>query len=130
MELFTDKEQIIFNIYPSLTERVFYFIRYLFIYMNTEQIRSILNKVIKEKYPEIDMEIYISFEPDVEFHGWGTNKKIINVFFDLPWYEHDKYVMDGIDKEKLDNIRALIRDFVKMLGIFDRVKFYFSRHDD
>lgn len=97
--------------------------------MNSEQIRSVLNMVVKKKFPEIQTEIYISSEPDTESYLGGVKKKIFNVGFELSPYDYDMYIGDGIDKQKWDVIRELIRDVVKMLGIFDRVKFYYHRHE-
>lgn len=97
--------------------------------MNTEQIRSILNFVMKKSYPEIDAEIYISIEPDTSYYH-VTDKKIINVYFDLSPEHYDLYIGDGVDKKKWDKIRDLIRDIAKTLPISGKVAFYYGRHEE
>lgn len=94
--------------------------------MKNEEIQHILNKIIKEKYPEIDVEIYVSNEPDMTYVMSFQKKEIYNIFFHLSDDDYGKYVREGMDKPMWDNIRELIRDLMKMLGISDKVKFYFN----
>lgn len=95
--------------------------------MTNEQIQHILNKVINETYPEINVKIYVSTEPDMTYLIMTHIKKqIYNVFFDLSEDDYGKYVREGLDKHIWDKIRELIRDIIKMLGISDKVKFYFN----
>lgn len=97
--------------------------------MTNEFIQHLLNKVIKDMYPEIDTVIYVSKEPDMIYMSL-TQKMIYNVFFDLSEDDFNKYVREGLDEPMWDKIREFIRDFIKMLGINDRVMFYFNNRED
>lgn len=97
--------------------------------MNSERTRTLLNNMVKKEFPGIDMEIYISSEPDIESYLSGVKKDIFNVGFELSPSDYDKYIGDGIDKRKWDDIRATIRTLLKMLGIYAKVKFYYHRYN-
>jgi hypothetical protein len=92
--------------------------------MTNEYIQSILNSVIKQEYPEINVDIYVSSERDL-IYITSTNKMVYNIVFDLTDSDYGKYVREGIDKHIWDKIRSFIRDLIKMLGISDKVRFYF-----
>lgn len=93
--------------------------------MTNEYIQSILNSVIKDEYPEINVDIYVSSERDLVYIT-STNKLIYNITFDLTDSDYGKYVREGIDKHIWDKMRSFIRDLIKMLGISDKVRFYFN----
>jgi len=94
--------------------------------MNNEQLQDILNVVVKQQYPEIDMEIFVITERHAVYMA-STKKLIYNIMFFLSPSDYDKYFSDGIDKNKWDKIRELIRNIIKMLGIFDKVMFHFRQ---
>lgn len=98
--------------------------------MTNEYIQTILNSVIKQEYPEINVDIYVSSERDL-IYMTSTNKMVYNIVFDLTYSDYGKYAHEGIDKHIWDKMRLFIRDLIKMLGISDKVNFYFngSRED-
>lgn len=92
--------------------------------MTNETIEQILRSVIKKEFPEIDMNIHVIIEPDLNYMQI-TNKMIYGIYFNLSDEDYTKYVSEGQDKHVWDKIRELIRDLIKMLGIWDKVNFYF-----
>jgi hypothetical protein len=97
--------------------------------MTNEQISSILNKVVKEKYPEMDVKISVITERD-PLYIFSTGKLIYNIIFNLSYDDFHMYNFEGLDKPKWDEIRAMLRDVIKMIGIFDKVKFQFHGRDE
>jgi hypothetical protein len=97
--------------------------------MTNEQISSILNKVVKEKYPEMNVKISVTTERD-QIYITSTGKLIYTITFILSHDDFHKYNFEGLDKPKWDEIRAMIRDFMKMIGIFDKVRFHFHGRDE
>lgn len=89
-----------------------------------KQIAKILNNIINEKYPELDVKISIKSEPNMIYMTMA-NQKIYTVIFNLHPEDFNMYNYEGIDKPKWDEVRALIRDIIKMFGIFDKVRFLF-----
>jgi hypothetical protein len=94
--------------------------------MTDEQLQNILNVVVRQEYPEIDMEIFVITERHAVYMN-ETKKLIYNIMFFLSPSDYDKYFSDGMDKDKWDKIRGLIRDIIKMSGISDKVMFHFRQ---
>ena len=97
--------------------------------MTNQEIGKILTQVINEKYPGIDMGIYVmsGYNP---LYITSANQLIYTIFLSVSSNDYTKYNNEGLDKPKLDKIRELIRDFFKMLGIQDKVKFQFWNRDE
>lgn len=93
-------------------------------YMTNEQLQNILNAVVKQEYPEIDVEILVMTERHVVYLD-SAKKLVYNIIFMVPPSDYGKYFSEGIDKHKWDKIRGLIRDIIKMSGIFDKVVFHY-----
>jgi len=92
--------------------------------MTNEQLQNILNSVVKQEYPEIDVEILVMTERHVVYLD-SAKKLVYNIIFMVPPSDYGKYFSEGIDKHKWDKIRGLIRDIIKMSGIFDKVVFHY-----
>ena len=94
-----------------------------------KQITKILNNIINEKYPELDVKISIKSEPN-RLYMTIANQKIYTVFFNLHPNDFYLYNFEGVDKDKWDKVREIIRDLMKMFGIFDKVRFHFNSRDE
>jgi hypothetical protein len=92
--------------------------------MTNQEIQTILNKVINEKYPEMNVKISVITERD-PIYITSTGKLIYYIIFNLSYDDFHKYNFEGLDKPKWDKIRAMLRDVMKMIGIFDKVIFQF-----
>lgn len=71
--------------------------------MTNEYIQSILNSVIKDEYPEINVDISVSGERDLVYIT-STNKMVYNIVFDLTDSDYGKYAREGIDKHIWDKV--------------------------
>ena len=97
--------------------------------MTNQQIGKILTQVVNEKFPDTDMKIFVRSEPNMIYLTMAK-QLIYTVFLSVSSNDYTKYNNEGLDKPKLDKIRGLIRDFFKMLGIQDKVKFQFWNRDE
>ena len=85
---------------------------------------------MKEKYPELSgLKIAVKKEQYVGYIMVDNQYKY-SVVFIVSEYDYIKYALEGYDREMWNNIRELVRDVMKMLGIYDKVEFQFwSRND-
>lgn len=96
--------------------------------MTEEQIQNVLKTVVNKKYPEIDMDLYVSSERDGLYIS-STGKKIYNILINLTPSDYQHYVIEGRDNHIWTGIKLLLRDTMRMLGIFDKIKLFTNNHE-
>ena len=86
-------------------------------------IEKVLNSVVKEKYPDMVDTISVDNERDKRYIS-DTSKRLYTVKVYLTLYHYYEYGRGKLNDE-IEDIREMVQDSMKMLGINDNIRFYF-----